>query len=1682
MRDWDGSGTPGEAIAPAKSGPTAEANGRSLRALIRSLELSQGQFSLILARCNYAGLRGVMIEQLQQQSSVPIARLALEEDSTTLYTTLQTFVAEWAQSLAGAGQEAQPCAVMLEGLDGVFNLSKLLVSTNQVRDEFRKFKFPLILWVDNRIFQSMGEYAIDFRSWAISSKFELAVPDLIQEIRGYSDRLFASILQVGDDWAFSERVLARRSLRKSELEFALRDILQGGEPLDLALQADLDFLLGRSVHAQASLESARECYESSLDLWRQASHAAQLALNQRATSLDLHPSALEREACLLFHLGLCWRSLGLMQRHRYPQANRHAEICFRQSLKIFEQENRQDLVARFITAQEEVLQKLGWWDDLEQLAQRAVVLHQLHQDPIRRARDHGFLAEVGLARGNWLLAQEQANIALQILQTVELQLMQWDEGLAPNSLILEEGYDLAQRFHRGWYLLLLARAQAKLGQQDEAIAHLEDAQIQSLPKDDPQLYIQILRALQQLYFQGDRYLDAFHTKQDQRVVEHQYGFRAFVGALKLQPQEPLGGSALLGPALITTTQPEFATLSTTGRQVDISQLLARMTRDDCKLTVIHGPSGVGKSSTVQAGLVPALQDYRLGNRILMPLLVDRYTDWRTQLYRQLSTAIGPLARPTEPPGSGGAHPLNAAFQAEARNPHSNLIRALKLSTDQKRSPVVIFDQFEEFFFVYDQLKKRRDFYNFLRDCLNLPYVKVILSLREDYVHYLLEFEQITDLEVINNDILSKEIRYPLGDFSQQDARTVIHTLTAKAQFYLDSDLVEALVQDLAGDDGRVRPIELQVVGAQLQAENITTLAQYQKHGPKQKLVERSLEAVVRDCGPKNEQIARLALFLLTHDKGTRPLRTREELEADLSALSLAAEVGNLSLVLEVLVGSGLVFLIRESPDDRYQLVHDYLVSFIRQWREDSLIMQLEKERERRRQTEVQLRQTLTQEQRERRRAEVAELEALSSLSQALWLANQHLDSLTTSLQAGKKLAKTQVPPQQRAIILGRLWRATYRIHELNSLEHRASVWDVAISPQGDLIASACDDHTVRLWNLQGQEIVQLTQHSGPVRQVCFSPDGSVLVSASEDGCVKGWSPQGQLLWSLEEPSLKQKIWSVGFSPDGQLLAAGSMDGNLTLWRGQTLVASFKTHLARIYSLAFSPDGQLLATGSADKTVKLWAIADLIQPVPASPLATPPLAPIDASPPLPQLTLQVHPDWEVRSLCFNPTGDRLATASKDRTIRIWNLEGKACLVLRGHQAPLWQIAYSPDGLTLASTSDDGTIKLWSTQESDRQAVRDRNFSPTPLQTLEGHQATVRSLCMYPAPQSGRPHQPHQPHQESNPHLPQLISASADATVKLWRLQTNRPQTLQGHRDWVWNASFDPTGARIVTGSSDCTVKLWSREGQLLQTLEGHTDWVRTVRFSPDGQWIASGGADNTIRLWNGTTGEFHTRCIGHQSGIWTLNFSPDGRTLASASSDHTVRLWNLQGDQIGCLEGHENWVRGVNFSPNGQMLASASADKTIKLWSPKGNEIRTLKGHRDWVWTVAFSPNGEMLASASDDNTVKLWSIDGQELKTLQGHRSGVWGVCFSPDGQIVASASEDGTVRLWSLDGRELHCFEGHRDWVWSVTFSPDGYSLLSASADKTAIVWEFSLDRLLQTGANWLKDYLAVHPQEEAL
>ncbi|WP_448604297.1 toll/interleukin-1 receptor domain-containing protein [Thermoleptolyngbya sp.] len=655
-------------------------------------------------------------------------------------------------------------------------------------------------------------------------------------------------------------------------------------------------------------------------------------------------------------------------------------------------------------------------------------------------------------------------------------------------------------------------------------------------------------------------------------------------------------------------------------------------------------------------------------------------------------------------------------------------------------------------------------------------------------------------------------------------------------------------------------------------------------------------------------------------------------------------------------------------------------------------------------------------------AERERLTALTEASGALYGSGQTFEALVKSVEAGftlKTLKQTEQAqnPDVRSRVLSSLQQAIYWVNERNQLRgHAGAVWQVALSPDETLLASASADGTVRLWRLDGTAVQTLAGDTSQALSVIALPHERII-SAHDDGSLWFRKPNGT---GIRQFAHRQAVNSLSVAPDGGAIAAASEDGTVSLWDeiGRRL-GTLPSQNTPVRVVAYSPDGSVLATGSADGIIRLWKSDKT------------------------RLKTWVSGELPLTSLAFSPDGQILAASGLDGQVRMWRLDGTPIDTFQAHASPIYGLVFSRTGDLLATASADKTIRLW-------------RLDGTLLSTLGGHTSQVHSLRFS---HDGKT----------------LISGSGDRTLRLWRVDHTLLSQLYDHTDRVYDVDFSPDGDLIASASGDRTVHLWNRDGGLQKTLTGHTEPVRGVAFSADNQTLASASADRTVKLWN-RSGERLQVLTGHTAAVNEVAFSPSRDQIASASDDGLVRLWQRDGRLINTLQGHRGGVLSVEYSRDGQMLVTGGTDKVVILWNAEGRKLRTLRGHSGKVYHASFSPDGRAIATASYDNTVKLWKPDGSLLATLEGHSDGVLHVSFSPDGQTLTTASYDGTIKLWTLDGTLISTLRGHRDGVNAAVYSPDGQTLATASNDHTVLLWTLTqmsdLDHLLNQGCTLLQDY----------
>ncbi len=422
----------------------------------------------------------------------------------------------------------------------------------------------------------------------------------------------------------------------------------------------------------------------------------------------------------------------------------------------------------------------------------------------------------------------------------------------------------------------------------------------------------------------------------------------------------------------------------------------------------------------------------------------------------------------------------------------------------------------------------------------------------------------------------------------------------------------------------------------------------------------------------------------------------------------------------------------------------------------------------------------------------------------------------------------------------------------------------------------------------------------------------------------------------------------------------------------------------------------------------------------------------------QLTLHGHTAG-LYDIAFSPDGKRLATASVDKTAKVWDVTtGRELLTLCCHADTVIGIDFSPDGTRIATASGDQTTKIWD-------AVTGKE-----LFTLRGHTGRSRDAAFSP---DGK----------------RLATSSQDRTAKVWDVTTGQELfSLVGHTGGVANIAYSLDGRRIATvGWADevpPTIRIWdAASGNLVRTLTGHTSTIYDVAFSPDSQRVASSSLDKTAKVWDVASGQMLLTLFDN-NGVLGVAFSLNGSRVATASGDGVGKVWDATtGLLLQTLAGHASAVNAVAFSPDGLRLATASADGTARVWdiTPAGSrEVVTLAGHEGTVWHVASSPDGTRLATAGTDKTARIWdAATGQQLLSLSGHTNQVAGVSFSPDGSRVATLSLDQTARLWDArTGQLLFTVSAPvylQPWGPRVPFSPDGRRFAAPSAGGGATLWD---------------------------
>ncbi len=620
---------------------------------------------------------------------------------------------------------------------------------------------------------------------------------------------------------------------------------------------------------------------------------------------------------------------------------------------------------------------------------------------------------------------------------------------------------------------------------------------------------------------------------------------------------------------------------------------------------------------------------------------------------------------------------------------------------------------------------------------------------------------------------------------------------------------------------------------------------------------------------------------------------------------------------------------------------------------------------------------------------------------------------------------------------------------------------LSFSPDSKWLATAGGDTTIRLWDLTTQvpasRHILLQGHNASIGYIVFSPSGRWLATGGAytnetDIDVRLWdmaaisSSAKPIILKAKKYSDEDNIRGLAFSPDEKRLAAG-ISYSVQVWdlKSKNLADTSSVIIGRhdqwITAIAFSLDSRWLATGSIDANVKLWDMQSLKPSQTKSSTCQ-----TDEDYPVCRVVLGGH-KATVDAVKFSPNGKWLATASRDGTAKLWDINDLSVppVVLQGHEGWVNTITFDADGQWLATASEDTQARLWKVA----------NVLNDPI-VLPGIKDKDRVSAVAISPDGKW-----------------IASASRrNKIIRLWNTtDLLRPLiSLAGHTSDIYSLAFSPNQQWLASTGPDRTVRLWDMTNPTAQPhiLEGPSFW--SMAFSSTGRWLAAGSYDGTVRLWDMKKPSLPTEpsfVLNTQNyGVRSLAFSPDERRLVTGGniagcSDRNTLVWDLTKKNPNpnpiSLSAHCDVVSDVALSPNSKWVATASWDGTAKLWDlTSSNPSASAKIIKfdpvGRVVQVAFSPDGHWLAAGSWNSQVKLQDMNNlaKEPDLLAGHRGRVFGLEFSPDSQWLATSSEDQTIRLWNPTDPTAApiVLRGHDSAVGSLAFSPDSRWLLSGSSD----------------------------------
>ncbi len=515
--------------------------------------------------------------------------------------------------------------------------------------------------------------------------------------------------------------------------------------------------------------------------------------------------------------------------------------------------------------------------------------------------------------------------------------------------------------------------------------------------------------------------------------------------------------------------------------------------------------------------------------------------------------------------------------------------------------------------------------------------------------------------------------------------------------------------------------------------------------------------------------------------------------------------------------------------------------------------------------------------------------------------------------------------------LARIWDLSSGGQVFDCRSYPEGIYALAFSPDDRHVVTAGPDGVANTWDIEtAHEIHSLHGNAHVIYEAVFSPDGQTMVTRCDWGVLCLWDVRtGRRIFVLRGGGF-MKSGFVSYSADGRRLVTegfGTLSNReerereVVVWdaaSGQELL-TLRGFSKSTIGAAFDPGGERLVAAGGDGKIKVWDVRlareasdvgsgqEMLEEASRAPSHGPPSG-------HGSLTLWGH-DGAVNGVAFSPRGDRLASASDDGTVKIWDAAGKEVRTLRGHRGRALAVVFSHDGARVASAGEDGTVRLW---DADTGRAR---------LTIRGHSGAVSCVEFAPGDKA-------------------IATGGADKTVRLWDAANARElHNFAGHSNPIMGLSFRADGNRIASAGEDPVITIWDLAARRAErTFTENHGFVTSdpdlpprairagMRYSRDGKWVSSANGGDAVMIWDSETGRLAHTFIGHGGPITDVEFAPGGRQIASGYEDGTLGLWEIaSGKELRTLKGHTNTVTRLSYSPDGTRIASSSLDGTIEVW-------------------------------------------------------------------------------------------------------------------------------------------------------